>query len=129
MAVTEANIRDLLNYPKGLNAGTITAYITLRTEQVNKVARDSTYLPSDTSNAVTTAQKEECIKALVCTDVLAVLIDTIPSYVPEEEQRANDNRLRSQISAYRRRADQMLRLISESGGSAYVTGNTTTRIE
>lgn len=129
MAVTETNIRDLLNYPKGLNSGTISAYITMRTEQVNKVSRSTTYLPSDTSNAVTTAQKEECIKSLVCQDVLAVLIDTIPTYVPEEEQRANDIRLRSQMRLFKQRADQLLNAISESGGSAYVTGNTVSRIE
>jgi len=129
MTVTETNIRDLLNYPKGLNSGTINAYITMRTEQVNKVARTSLYLAADTTNAVTTAQKEECIKALVCQDALVVLIDTVPSYVPEEEQRANDIRLRAQLRVMKERADQLLGAISESGGSAYVTGNTATRIE
>ncbi len=36
MAVTTSQIRDLLNRPRGLNEGTITEYITIRTAEVNK---------------------------------------------------------------------------------------------
>ena len=36
MAVTTSQIRDLLNRPRGLNDGTVTEYITIRTAQVNK---------------------------------------------------------------------------------------------
>ena len=129
MAATEANIRDLLNYPKGLNSGTITQYITMRTEQVNKQARGVLYLADNTTNAVTTAQKDECVKALVCLDCLSVLIDTIPTHVPEEEQRVSDMRLRSQISTFRTRSSQLLKLISEEGATVYETGSTSTRIE
>ena len=66
MTVTTENIRDLLNRPRGLNNATISEYITMRTEEVNKLSRGSLYLAADSVNAVTTAQKESAIKALVC---------------------------------------------------------------
>ena len=68
MAVTNDNIRDLLNRPRGLNEGTISEYITIRTEEVNKKTRGTHLLAADSANAVTTAQKESAIKCLVATD-------------------------------------------------------------
>ena len=38
MAVTNDNIRDLLNRPRGLNDATITEYISIRTEQVKQIS-------------------------------------------------------------------------------------------
>ena len=76
MTVTTAQIRDLLNRPRGLNEGTITELITVRTNEVNKVARSST-LYSVGDHAVTTDLKEGAIKMLVCLDCLNILIDTI----------------------------------------------------
>ena len=70
MTVTTDNIRDLLNRPRGLNDATITEYISMRTEQVNKSARNNAFLAEDSTNVVTTAQKESAIKALVCADCL-----------------------------------------------------------
>ena len=51
MAVTTAQIRDLLNRPRGLTEGTITEYITIRTAEVNKKVRGTKYIQS--ANAVT----------------------------------------------------------------------------
>jgi len=53
MTVTTDTIRDLLGRPRGLNDATISEYITLRTIQVNKASRNATFLPTDTTNAVT----------------------------------------------------------------------------
>ena len=64
MAVTNAQIRDMLNRPRGLNEGTITEYVTIRTAEENKVTRGSSYNVGD--NAVTDTLKESAIKALVC---------------------------------------------------------------
>ena len=96
MAVTNDNIRDLLNRPRGLNDATITEYISIRTEQVNKSARNTAFLAADSANVVTTAQKESAIKALVCADCLQVMIDTLPSYVNENEKKEQDIRLTAQ---------------------------------
>jgi len=128
MAVTTDNIRDLLNRPRGLNEGTITEYITIRTEEVNKSARGTHLLALDSANAVTTAQKESAIKFLVAADCLRVLIDTIPSYVNENERKVNDIRLSAQLRQMEKRADEMLALVSERGGTAYQGKTTKTRV-
>tara|TARA_Y100000593_G_scaffold15672_2_gene30825 strand:- start:579 stop:968 length:390 start_codon:yes stop_codon:yes gene_type:complete len=129
MAVTEANIRDVLNRPRGLLSGTITEFINMRTAQVNKVARGSLYIGSSSSNIVSDTEKESAIKALVAVDCLNVLIDSIPSYVPKDQQRSTDIRLRAQLSSFEERAQQLLDLIKEAGGSAFATGKTSTRQE
>lgn len=128
MTVTSDNIRDLLNRPRGLNEGTITEYILMRTEQVNKSARNKSLLADDTTNAVTEAQKEAAIKALVCADCLQVMIDTIPSYVNEDERKQQDIRLTAQLRGFLKRGDEMLALISEVGGTAFKSGKTKTRL-
>ena len=64
MTVTVTQIRDLLNRPRGLNEGTITEYITIRTAEVNKKARGANFgVTAD--NAPTDALKESAIKFLV----------------------------------------------------------------
>jgi len=128
MAVTEANIRALLNYPRGLLGDTITEYISMETEYITKIARGADYL-GDATNQVTTAQKEAAIKALVARDCLLVLIDTIPSFVPEKEQGQQDIRLRSQLASFEKRADKAVSAIAERGGTAFATGSTDTRLE
>jgi len=128
MTVTTDNIRDLLNRPRGLNDATITEYISMRTEQVNKSARNKSVLASDSTNAVTDAQKEAAIKALVCADCLQVMIDTIPSYVNESERKEQDIRLTAQLRGFNKRGEEMLALISEVGGTAFKTGKTATRL-
>ena len=70
MAVTTEQIRDLLNRPKGLNEATITEYISIRTTQVSKTARNNKFLAEDSINVVTDAEKEAAIKFLTCTDCL-----------------------------------------------------------
>ena len=81
MAVTTAQIRDLLNRPRGLNEATINEYVTIRTAEVNKKARGANFgVTAD--NAPTDALKESAIKFIVCVDCLRVLIDTIPAVHP-----------------------------------------------
>ena len=128
MTVTTDNIRDLLNRPRGLNDATITEYISMRTEQVNKSARNRSVLAADSTNVVTDAQKEAAIKALVCADCLQVMIDTIPSYVNESERKEQDIRLTAQLRGFNKRGEEMLALISEVGGTAFKTGKTKTRL-
>lgn len=127
MAITTDNIRDLLNRPRGLNNATIEEYITIRTEEVNKKARSTEYLATDSANAVSTAQKESAIKALVCSDCLLVLVNTVPSFYPSEEQKAIDQRFQFQLKEFRQRADELLALISGKGGTAFVIDSTNTR--
>ena len=121
MAITTDQIRDLLNRPRGLNEGTITELLTIRTNEVNKVARDSRYLPTDTTAAVTTDLKEGAIKMLV-------FIDTVPTYYSESERSVYDRRFQEQIKVYQKRADEALALISEAVGSAFATGKSKTRL-
>jgi hypothetical protein len=128
MAVTNANIRDLLNRPRGLNEGTISEYITIRTEEVNKRSRGTHLLATDSANAVTTAQKESAIKFLVAADCLRVMIDTIPSYVPESDKREQDIRLATQLRQMEKKADEMLALVSEKGGTVYKGKVTKTKV-
>jgi hypothetical protein len=128
MTVTTDNIRDLLNRPRGLNNATISEYITIRTEQVNKSARNDAFLADSSVNAVTEAQKESAIKFLVCADCLQVLIDTSPSYTDSSERKEQDIRFATQMRAFERRANEMLSLISEKGGTAVVVKNTKRRV-
>jgi hypothetical protein len=128
MAVTNDNIRDLLNRPRGLNDATITEYISIRTEQVNKSARNTAFLATDSANVVTTAQKESAIKALVCADCLQVMIDTLPSYVNENEKKEQDIRLTAQLRGFNKRGEELLALISEVGGTAVKFSQTKTRL-
>jgi len=128
MAVTNDNIRDLLNRPRGLNEATITEYISIRTEQVNKSARNTAFLATDSANVVTTAQKESAIKALVCADCLQVMIDTLPSYVNENEKKEQDIRLTAQLRGFNKRGEELLALISEVGGTAVKFSQTKTRL-
>ena len=127
ITVTTTEIRDLLNRPRGLNENTISEYITVRTHEVNKVSRDSYYVTT-ASAAVDDNLKNNAVKMLVCTDCLAVLIDTVPSYYPEKEAGPHDRRFRFQLEEFRKRADSLLREISEAVGSAYAEYKTTTRI-
>lgn len=127
MAVTTDNIRDLLNRPRGLNEATITELITIRTAQVNKMARGSKY-GVDPASAVDTTLKESAIKCLVCLDSLNILVDTVPSYYSEDRQSVYDRRFQQQIITYQQRADEALTLIAEASGSAFATGSTKTRL-
>ena len=127
MAVTTDNIRDLLNRPKGLNEGTISEMITIRTNEVKKVARGSRYgVTAD--NEVTTDLKEGAIKMLVALDCLNILINTVATYYSEDERSVYDRRFAEQIKTFQTRADQALKLISEGEGSAFASGKTTTRL-
>ena len=126
MAVTEAQIRDLLNRPRGLNSGTITEYITMRTNQVNKVARSSTLYGVSSDSGVSDDNKDDAVKALVCLDCLQVLIDTAPMFVPENEFRQQDIRFNQQIAQFRRMVNAFVGLIEEAGGSAFHITQTST---
>jgi len=128
MAVTSEQIRDLLNRPKGLNEATITEYISIRTTQVTKMARNDKFLGEGSANAVTETEREAAIKFLICVDCLQVLIDTAPSYVAENERREQDIRFANQIRAFQKRADEMLALVAEKGGTAVEFKQTKTRM-
>jgi hypothetical protein len=127
MAVTTDNIRDLLNRPKGLNEGTISEMITIRTNEVNKVARGSKY-GVQAENQVTTDLKEGAIKMLVALDCLNILINTVATYYSEDERSVYDRRFAEQIKTFQTRADQALKLVAEGEGSAFASGKTTTRL-
>lgn len=126
MAVTSDNIRDLLNRPRGLNDATITEMISLRTSEVNKVARGTLYGVGD--SAVTTDLKEVAIKVLVALDCLNILVDTVPSYYSESERSVYDRRFQQQIVLYEKRADEALKMIKEGEGSSFRTKKTTSRL-
>ena len=128
MAITTTQIRDLLNRPKGLNDATITEYISIRTTQVTKMARNDKFLSESSANAVTETEREAAIKFLTCVDCLQVLIDTAPSYVAENERREQDIRFANQIRAFQKRADEMLALVAEKGGTAVEFKQTKTRM-
>ena len=128
MAVTTSQIRDLLNRPRGLNEATITEYITIRTAEVNKKARGTLYLPSDSSAAVTDTLKDSAVKFLVCVDCLRVLIDTIPSMFPEVERGEQDIRFAAQLRSFEKQSLEAIRVIEEKGGTAYYSKATSTRV-
>lgn len=130
MAVTADNIRDLLGRPKGLLTVTITEYINMRTNFVNKVARDDINL-NDSTNAVTTALKEDAIKMLVAVDCLSILIDTLPGQMSAgdlDDSRYQDRRYQYQLDMFRKRAKEALDLVAEAGGSAFAVKSTSSRI-
>ena len=129
MAITNDQIRDLLNRPRGLTEGTISEYVTIRTDQVNKVARSSTLYAVSADSAVSTDNKESAIKFLVCVDCLNVLIDTVPTYYPESVQRTTDQRFREQLTRFQAQADELLGMVSEKGGTAFNIKSTETRQE
>ena len=126
MAVTTSQIRDLLNRPRGLNDGTVTEYITIRTAQINKQVRASGLYGISSDSAITDTLKESAIKMMVCVDCLRVMIDTIPSYVPENEQRQQDIRLTAQLRSFEKQAQSLLDQISEAAGSAFFVDSTST---
>jgi len=130
MTVTNDNIRDLLGRPKGLLTATITEYISIRTNFVNKVARDADYLP-DNTNEVSATLKEDAIKMLVATDCLGILIDTLPGTAAshsEDDARYQDRRFEYQLTMFRKRAEDALNLISEQGSKAFAVNSTSSRI-
>ena len=128
MAVTTSQIRDLLNRPRGLNEGTITEYITMRTAEVNKKARKAEYFGVTADNAPTDALKESAIKFLVCVDCLRVLIDTVAGIVPEKQRGENDIRYSTQMKSFEKNAQQALMDIQERAGSAFKIKATKTRV-
>jgi len=128
MTVTTAQIRDLLNRPRGLNEGTITEYITIRTAEINKKARAANYVGGTTANVPSDTLKESAIKMMVCADCLRVLIDTIPSWVPEKEQGTQDIRFNAQLRSFDKQALEAIRAIEEKGGTAFDVKATTTRV-
>tara|TARA_R110002020_G_scaffold475235_1_gene709184 strand:- start:1757 stop:2197 length:441 start_codon:yes stop_codon:yes gene_type:complete len=115
MAVTNAQIREMLNRPRGLNEQTITEYSTIRTAQVNKIVRSSDLYGISTDNQITDALKESAIKFAVCVDCLTVLIDTVPSYYPQNEQGTNDQRFRDQLKRFQAQSDEMMAIIKDKG--------------
>ncbi len=125
MAVTTSQIRDLLNRPRGLNEETISEYITIRTQEVTKKARSASLYGLTTG--VETTEKESAIKMLVACDCLRVMLDTIPSYVPENMQRQQDIRVRAQLVRFEQRADELLAAISEAGGTAFAINKSDSR--
>lgn len=127
MAVTTAQIRDLLNRPRGLNLGTIEEYITIRTNEITKVSRSTEYIAEDSANAISTADKEGAIKYLVCMDCLLVLIQTVPTVYPTDEQDANNIKFAAQLKSFRERAEKAVALVSGSGKAAFATDRTDTR--
>ena len=128
MTVTSDNIRDLLGRPKGLLAATITEYISIRTNFVDKVARNADFLP-DSTNQVTLALKEDAIKMLVATDCLGILVDTLPGNpVSKTDSREQDRRFQYQLTMFRKRAEDALNLISEQGSKVFAVNSTSSRI-
>lgn len=129
MAATTTQIRDLLNRPRGLNENTISEYLTIRNNLVDKITRSATLYDIVSGNEVTTALKDDAVKFLVAVDCLRVMIDTIPSYVPENQQRQQDIRLKTQLSSMEKQAQEALDLIAEAGGTAFYITKTATRQE
>ena len=127
MVVTETQIRDLLNRPRGLNQGTITEYLTIRSNEVDKLARSTEYIAEDSTNAVSTADKDSATKLLTCMDCLLVLIQTVPTVYPTDEQDANNIKFAAQLKSFKDRAEKAVALVSGSGKAAFATDKTETR--
>ena len=128
MAVTTAQIRDLLNRPPNLVEGAISEYITMRTNEANKIARTNTY-GIGVDHVVTETNKEEYIKAAVCADVLVVLINTLPAHTMPDARQGTDDRFRRQLEHYQLRAADLKALIAEPNAAAFATESTATRQE
>ena len=126
MTVTTSQIRDLLNRPANLVEGTITEYLTMRTNEADKIARTVTYGIAP-ENAVSTANKEDYIKAAVCADVLVVLINTLPSHTMPEARQGTDDRFRRQLEQFQLRVADLKQLIAEPNASAFVVDSSATR--
>lgn len=129
MTVEPSQIRDLLNRPRGLNEATISEYITIRTEEVTRSRRSNTLFGLGEGVGVTDTQAESAIKFLVCVDCLRVMIDTIPMYVPEPEQRRTDIRLSAQLKSFEAQADRLLSQIAERGGTSFAIDSSNSRQE
>lgn len=128
MAVTTSQIRDLLNRPPNLVEGTITEYITMRTEEANKIARTNSYGIGE-DHQVTTSNKEEYIKAAVCADVLVVLVNTLPHHTMLKAKEGTDDRFRRQLEQFQLRAADLKALIAEPPAAAFVVDKSKTRQE
>jgi hypothetical protein len=124
---TVSQIRDLLNRPRGLNDATVSEYITIRSAQVNRMRRSSTLYGITEQTGVSDTECESAIKFLVCVDCLRVMIDTIPMYVPEAEQRRTDIRLSAQMKSFEKQADALLEAIAEAESSAFVIDSSNSR--
>ena len=126
MAVTETQVRALLNFPRGLLKETVEEYISMRTEEVTKKARGQLFgVTSD--NAVASTMVDQAIKMLCAADCLSVMVDTIPTYYPKQEQGYQEQRFRHQMKDFRDRANELLKTVSEKGGTAFYVGKTNTR--
>ena len=129
MTVTTSQIRDLLNRPRGLNEGTISEYITIRTAEVNKKARKVSYVGGSVNNVPDDTVKESAIKFLVAVDCLKVVIDTIPSWTKDkDEMQISDRRFADQLNSMQKSANDALKLIEEKGGSAFAVKTTKSRV-
>ena len=128
MTVTTSQIRDLLNRPPNLVEGTITEYINMRTIEADKIARTNSY-DIATDNQVTTAQKEEFIKAAVCADVLSVLVNTLPGLTMPDARQGTDDRFRRQLEQFQLRAADLRAMIAEPSAAAFVVDSSATRQE
>lgn len=126
--ITVAQIRDLLNRPRGLNHNTIVEYLNIRIAEINKKSRASGYVGVTSDNAPTTILRESAIKLLVCCDCLRVLIDTIPAVVPEKEQGTQDIRFNKQLETFEKQAAEALALIEEKGGTAFYVKGTSSKV-
>jgi len=128
MAVTTSQIRDMLNRPRGLNEGTISEYITIREAEIAKIKRKADYVGVTSSNAPSDTLVDNAVKFMVCVDCLRVLIDTIPTWVPEKEQGTQDIRYQRQLLSFQEAADRVLDEIAEKGGTAFSAKATATRV-
>jgi hypothetical protein len=126
--ISARQIRDLLNRPRGLNGATIVEYLNIRIPEVQKKVRKANYVGVNSTNAPLTAHIEGAIKFMVCVDCLRVLIDTIPSVVPEKEQGTADIRYNQQLASFERQAKSLLSAIEEKGGTAFYTKATSAKV-
>lgn len=128
MAVTTTQIRDMLNRPRGLNEGTISEYITIREAEIAKIKRQADYVGVTAANAPSDALVDNAVKFMVSVDCLRVLIDTIPTWVPEKEQGVQDIRYQRQLLSFQEAADRVLDEIAEKGGTAFTVKATPSRV-
>ena len=128
MAVTTTQIRDMLNRPRGLNEGTISEYVTIREAEIAKIKRQADYVGVTAANAPSDALVDNAVKFMVCVDCLRVLIDTIPTWVPEKEQGVQDIRYQRQLLSFQEAADRVLDEIAEKGGTAFTVKATPSRV-
>ena len=60
-------------------------------------------------------------------DCLSVMVDTIPTFYPAKEQGPIEQRFRSQIGTFKKRAEDLLKEVAEKGGTAFYVKRTNTR--